>query len=139
MADRLYLLNPDWFDDQGGPWYCPPGARIEGVLGLYPRLRERRHAASNGVLVVSFAMDKRGKIVSDIDVRGIGLPGDADRPLGDILDDLAERAERAVRGLKGEALDDELVVEQAVSRALKKASQQVWDRRPIVETVILRL
>lgn len=102
-------------------------------------LRERRHAASNGVLVVSFAMDKRGKIVSDIDVRGIGLPGDADRPLGDILDDLAERAEQAVRKLKGEALDDELVVEQAVSRALKKASQQVWDRRPIVETVILRL
>ena len=41
MADRLYLLNPDWFDDLGGPWYCPPGARIEGVLGLYPRLREQ--------------------------------------------------------------------------------------------------
>lgn len=102
-------------------------------------LRERRHAASNGVLVVSFAMDKRGKIVSDIDVRGIGLPGDEDRPLGDILDDLAERAEQAVRKLKGEALDDELVVEQAVSRVLKKASQQIWDRRPIVETVILRL
>ena len=102
-------------------------------------LRERRHAASNGVLVVSFAMDKRGKIVSDIDVRGIGLPGDDKRPLGDVLDDLAERAEQAVRKLKGEALDDELVVEQAVSRALKKASQQIWDRRPIVETVILRL
>ena len=102
-------------------------------------LRERRHAASNGVLIVSFAMDKRGKIISDIDVRGIGLPGDEDRPLGDILDDLAERAEQAVRKLKGEALDDELVVEQAVSRVLKKASQQIWDRRPIVETVILRL
>src|SRR5690606_21201330 len=40
MADRLYLLNPDWFDDQGGRWSGPPGARIEGVLGLYPRLRE---------------------------------------------------------------------------------------------------
>jgi ribonuclease J len=102
-------------------------------------LRERRHAASNGVLVVSFAMDRRGKIVSDIDVRGIGLPGDARRQLGDILDNMAERAERAVMGLKGEALQDEMAVEQAVSRALKKYSQQVWDRRPIVETVILRL
>ena len=40
MADRLYLLNPDWFDDQGGPWFCPPGAVIEGVLGFYPRLRD---------------------------------------------------------------------------------------------------
>lgn len=102
-------------------------------------LRERKHAASNGVLIVSFAMDKRGKIVSDIDVRGLGLPGDEDRPLGDILDDLAERVEQVVRGLKGEALEDEIVVEQAVARALKKASQQVWDRRPIVETIILRL
>ena len=29
--------------------------------------------------------------------------------------------------------------EQAVARALKKTSQRIWDRRPIVETVILRL
>ena len=102
-------------------------------------LHERRHASTNGVLIVSFAMDKRGKIVSDIDVRAIGLPGDDERPLGDALDDLAERAEAAVLKLKGEALMDEMVIEQAVSRVLKKASQQIWDRRPIVETVILRL
>ena len=102
-------------------------------------LHERRHASTNGVLIVSFAMDKRGKIVSDIDVRAIGLPGDEESPLGDALDDLAERAEQAVNKLKGEALEDEMVIEQAVSRALKKASQQIWDRRPIVETIILRL
>ena len=84
-------------------------------------------------------MDKRGRIVSGIDVRGIGLPGDEDNPLGDALDDLAERAEQAVNSLKGEARDDDIVVEQAVSRALKKASQGIWDRRPIVETVVLRL
>ncbi|MFC0632319.1 ribonuclease J [Brevundimonas balnearis] len=102
-------------------------------------IRERRHASTNGVLVVSFAMDRRGKIVSDIDVRGIGLPGDDESPLGDALDELAERVEQAVRNLKGEALEDELVIEQAVARALKKASQRIWDRRPIVETIVLRL
>ena len=102
-------------------------------------LHERRHASTNGVLIVSFAMDKRGKIVSDIDVRGIGLPGDEEAPLGDSLDDLAERVEQVVGKLKGEALQDEIVIEQAISRALKKASQQIWDRRPIVETIILRL
>ncbi|MGC1271457.1 MAG: hypothetical protein WA842_12770, partial [Croceibacterium sp.] len=69
----------------------------------------------------------------------IGLPGDAESPLGDALDSLAERAEQAVMKLKGPALEDEMVIEQAVSRALKKASQQIWDRRPIVETIILRL
>ena len=102
-------------------------------------LRERRHAANNGVLVVSFAMDRRGRIASDIDIRGIGLPGDKDFPLGDALDDLAEEVEHAVGKLKGEAREDDLVVEQAVARSLKKASQRIWDRRPIVETVILRL
>jgi len=102
-------------------------------------LRERRHASTNGVLVVSFAMDSRGKIVSDIDIRGIGLPGDDENPLGEALDDLAERAEQAVNSLKGQAREDDNAVEQAVARVLKKASQQIWDRRPIVETVILRL
>lgn len=102
-------------------------------------LRERRHAAANGILIVTFALDRRGKLVSDIDVRGLGLPGDEDSPLGDTLDGLAERVEQVVRGLKGEALEDDVVVEQAVARALKKASQGVWDRRPIVETIVLRL
>lgn len=40
MTDRLYVLKPDWRDDQGGPWFCPAGALIEGVLGFYPRLRD---------------------------------------------------------------------------------------------------
>ena len=103
-------------------------------------LHERRHASTNGVLIVSFAMDKRGKIVSDIDVRAIGLPGDAESPLGDALWTIWLNAPRqAVMKLKGAALEDEMVIEQAVSRALKKASQQIWDRRPIVETIILRL
>jgi ribonuclease J len=102
-------------------------------------LHERRHASTNGVLIVSFAMDRRGKIVSDIDLRGIGLPGDEEAPLGDALDDLAERVEQTVGKLKGEALEDDMVIEQAISRVLKKASQQIWDRRPIVETIILRL
>jgi len=102
-------------------------------------LHERRHASTNGVLIVSFAMDKRCKIVSDIDVRAIGLPGDEEAPLGDALDDLAERVEQTVMKLKGAALEDEMAIEQAISRTLKKASQQIWDRRPIVETIILRL
>lgn len=102
-------------------------------------LRERRHAASNGMLIVAFALDKRGKIVSDIDIRSVGLPGNDAKPLEEALDDLAERVEDTVRGLKGSALEDEMVVEQAVARTLKKASQKVWGRRPIVETIVLRL
>ena len=40
MTERLFLLNPNWHDDQGGPWFCPAGAYVEGVLAFYPRLRD---------------------------------------------------------------------------------------------------
>lgn len=45
MTDRLFLVNPDWHDDAGGPWYCPAGAIIEGVLSFYPALKERLEIA----------------------------------------------------------------------------------------------
>jgi len=34
-------------------------------------------------------------------------------------------------------LDEE--IETAMSRAVKKASQRIWGRRPVVETTVLRL
>ncbi|MFN4287208.1 MAG: ribonuclease J [Brevundimonas sp.] len=102
-------------------------------------LRERRHASTNGVLIVSFALDGKGRLASDIDMRSLGLPGDETLPLGDALDDLAEEVERVVEGLKREERDDDTAIEHAVARRLKKASQRLWDRRPIVETVVLRV
>ncbi len=41
MADRLFLINPGWTDDHGGPWYCPAGAIVEGVLAFHPGLRDQ--------------------------------------------------------------------------------------------------
>ena len=103
-------------------------------------LRERRHASVAGMLAVAVAIDGRGKVVGDIEVRGVGLPGDADYSLDDALDDLAEEADTALSRMKSEARLDDVAVEQAVGRALKKASQRIWDRRrPIVETLIVRI
>jgi ribonuclease J len=102
-------------------------------------LRERRHAAHNGVLMVSVALDSKGKIVSGPQVRGIGLPGDDEYPVEDALDDLADDAEEALKKLKGAERDDDEAVETALSRALKRASQQIWDRRPVVEVTVLRI
>lgn len=39
MTDRLFLINPHWTDDQGGPWFCPAGSVVEGVLAFYPALK----------------------------------------------------------------------------------------------------
>jgi ribonuclease J len=102
-------------------------------------LRERRHAAFNGVLAVSVALDGRNRIVSGPQVRGLGLPGDADYPLDDALDDLAEEAETALKRLKGDALEIDEQIETAISRAVKKAAYRIWERRPVVETTVLRI
>jgi ribonuclease J len=100
-------------------------------------LRERRHAATNGVIHVSIVLDGRSKIASGPQVRAIGMPGDEDYPLGEALDELAEVAAAAFKKL--DAKDEDEAVETAISRAIKKASQRIWERRPIVETTVLRL
>lgn len=102
-------------------------------------LRERRHAASNGVVAVSVVLDGQNKIVSGPQVRALGLPSEPDYPLDDILDDLADEAEQALGRLKGQDRDADETVESAMSRAVKKASQRIWGRRPVVETTVLRL
>jgi ribonuclease J len=101
-------------------------------------LRERRHAAFNGMIAVSVVLDGRNKIVSGPQVRILGLPSEEDYSLDDILDDLGDEAEEAMKRMKGDRdIDDE--IETAISRAVKKASQRIWGRRPVVETTVLRI
>jgi len=102
-------------------------------------LRERRHAATNGVLMVSLALDKRGRPAGAPQVRSIGLPGDADYTLEEAMGDLADDVADALKKLGPEAREDDRVVEQAVSRTLKKSGQRIWERRPVVETTVLRI
>lgn len=102
-------------------------------------LRERRHAAQNGVLHVCLALDRKGRIASGPQVRAVGMPGDEDYPLEDALDDLAEVAAGAMKKLDAQAREQDEAIETAISRAIKKASQRIWERRPIVETTVLRI
>jgi ribonuclease J len=102
-------------------------------------LRERRHAAYNGMLTVSVVLDRKGKVLAGPEVRALGLPTDEDYPLDDVLDDLSDEAEQALDRLNKEGRDDDEAVETAMSRAVKKASQRIWGRRPVVETTVLRV
>ncbi len=102
-------------------------------------LRERRHAAANGVLMVAVTLDKKNKLAADAEVRAIGLPAEADYSLKDVLEDLAEDAEDAVEDLSVDDRGDDTAVRKAVGRALKRTSQRIWSRRPVVETLVTRL
>jgi ribonuclease J len=102
-------------------------------------LRERRHAATNGMLTVSVALDGRSRLAGGPRVRAVGLPGDDDYTLAEAIDDLADEARHAVHALSPGARDDDGAVEAALSRALKKAAFRIWKRRPVVEATVLRV
>lgn len=102
-------------------------------------LRERRHAAFNGMLAVSVVLDGRGKIASGPQVRALGLPTEDEDHLDEVLDELADEAEGAIKRLKGDEKELDDSIETAISRAVKKASQRIWGRRPVVETTVLRI
>ncbi|KRA64428.1 hypothetical protein ASD89_20195 [Caulobacter sp. Root656] len=42
--DRLFLLRPDWID-QDRPWFCMACAAVEGFLGYYPQVRDQLDVA----------------------------------------------------------------------------------------------
>ena len=63
----------------------------------------------------------------------------SETPLGDALDELADEAEGALKRLSGDDRDDDLAVETAISRAVKRAAYRIWQRRPVVETTVLRV
>lgn len=102
-------------------------------------LRERRHAAFNGMLAVSVVLDERGRVVSGPQVRALGLPTEDEDHLDEVLNELADEAERALKRLKGEEAERDEEIEKAISRGVKKASQRIWGRRPVVETTVLRI
>jgi ribonuclease J len=102
-------------------------------------LRERRHAAFNGVLTVSVAIDGRSRVASAPRVKGLGLPGDKDYPLVDALDDLAAEAGVTLNRLSADERADDHAVEAALSRCVKKAAYRIWKRRPVVETTVMRV
>jgi len=102
-------------------------------------LRERRHAAFNGVLAVSVVLDERGRVVSGPQVRALGLPTEDEDHLDEVLNELADEAERALKRLKGDEAERDEDIEKAISRGVKKASQRIWGRRPVVETTVLRI
>ena len=102
-------------------------------------LRERRHAAHNGVLHISLVLDRKGRLAAGPAIRSIGLPGDEEFPLEEALEELEDDAPQDLPGMDGPSRSDDEAVRTLVSRKVKKACQRIWDRRPIVETVVLRV
>lgn len=103
-------------------------------------LGERRKLATEGTVTVTMAVNaKKRAIVSGPEVRVKGLSGADEERLDVALDDIADVAERAYTNLSGAERDDEDVAEELVARAVRRAAEKNWGKRPLVEAVILTI
>ncbi len=102
-------------------------------------LRERRHAAYNGMLVVSVVLNDGGRILAGPTVKALGLPGDEEYSIEEAVYDLAEEASQALKKVPAEERAIDELVETTLCRVVKKAAYRIWERRPVVEATVLRV
>ena len=102
-------------------------------------LKDRRRLGAEGAVHVTLALGEKNSIVAGptISVRGISMADEEDFELA--LEELQEAAEAAFKRLKREEREDDDAVEGALMRAVRKAAQTLWRKRPIVDVSVLRL
>jgi ribonuclease J len=102
-------------------------------------LRDRRRLAAEGAVHVSLAVSGKNAIVAgpSVSVRGLSSVDEEDFDLA--VQDLERTAQAAFARLAhGEREDDE-AVEAALVRAVRKAAERIWRKRPLVDVSVLRL
>ena len=106
----------------------------EGAQGL----DERRKLSWNGVIFATVSIDHHGNVADGpvIVVKGFSEPDG--RLADESLEGLDEAAADAIEGMKRKDRMDDDAVERAIGRALRKAAETAWGRRPMIEVVVLR-
>lgn len=103
-------------------------------------LRDRRRLGEEGAVNVSLALSGRRNDLAagpSVAVRGLSMQDDAAFDLA--LEQLEEAAEDAFRRLSSTDRDDDEAVEAALQRAVRRTTERLWKKRPLVDVTVLRL
>ena len=102
--------------------------------------RDRKKLSRDGVVTVSIvASSKKRAILSGPEIRIVGLAAEDEHGVDQALEDLAEAAEKAYGRLSGQERSDEDAAEEIISRAVRRAAERIWGKRPVVETVLMNI
>ncbi|MEE9379959.1 MAG: ribonuclease J [Hyphomonadaceae bacterium] len=102
-------------------------------------MNERLKLARTGILNVALALDDAGYLVDGPIVTARGFSETDGRVADESLEALDDAAEAGLKRMKkGQRSDDEQV-ERAVFRAVRKASEKTFGRRPVIDIAILRV
>ncbi|MEM6651299.1 MAG: ribonuclease J [Pseudomonadota bacterium] len=102
-------------------------------------IRERRALANWGYVSVAIAIDEDGDIVDGPILSAKGLSEPDGSAADESLIEVDDAAEAAVKDLKRRKRFDDDEVERALSRAVKRACERTFGRKPIVDVSVLRV
>ncbi|MCI4645557.1 MAG: ribonuclease J [Hyphomonadaceae bacterium] len=120
----------------------PTGRLILDGARLVPAdsggLTERKRLAEYGYLHVAVAIDEDGDVIDGPLVTARGFVEEDGRLIDESLDTLDEAAEAGLVKLKRRDMADDDAVERAVGRAVRKAAERLFGRRPVIDVTVLR-
>ncbi|HWA00860.1 MAG TPA: ribonuclease J [Caulobacterales bacterium] len=103
-------------------------------------IRERRRIGAEGVVNVSLVVnDKNHQIVAgpNVSLRGLAAREDSEFDLA--MEELERTAEAAFARLNHSERAEDEPVDAAVGRAVRKAVEKLWGKRPLVDVSVLRI
>jgi ribonuclease J len=102
-------------------------------------IRDRKRLGAEGAVNVVFALSAKNAIAAGptVSIRGLTMPDEEDLELA--LEEMEDMAKAAFTKLNHADRDDDDVIEASVVRAVRKAAERLWKKRPLVDVSILRL
>ena len=102
-------------------------------------IRDRKRLAAEGAVNIAFALTEKNAIAAGptVSVRGLTMADEEDLELA--LEELEDTAKAAFSKLNHSERGDDDAIEASVVRAVRKAAERLWKKRPLVDVSILRL
>ncbi len=98
-------------------------------------VRARRKLAFSGIVMVAFAMNRKGELLCDPDVEIDGVP-EVDRDGESMLDLVLDAVEGTLKSIPAARRKDAAMVEDAVRRSVRSAVAEAWGKKPICKVMI---
>lgn len=101
-------------------------------------LKDRKRIAAEGTVNISLALGAKNSLVAGprAVVRGLSMPDDDDLDLA--LEDLERAALAALEKMKVSDRQDDEEIEAVLVRAVRKAAERLWGKRPLIDVSVLR-
>jgi ribonuclease J len=102
-------------------------------------IRDRKRLAAEGAINVAIAISAKNALLAgpSASVRGLTMPDDEDFELA--LEEIETIAKAVFAKLNHSERGDDELIEASVVRAVRKAAERLWKKRPLVDVSILRV